>query len=242
MNRFRNILIIVTLIIPAVFILTFPAFANSAEPPNLTVVVSFPPDGLELSVRYGDGSEYTAAKLERKGWESYYRFFSLDAKQENTVLIVSYGTEKFELSLNSINLSRYSNIITLDIESKSFRVGVSGVRTALLVLLRVTLTLLIEGAVFFMFGYRKRYSYIVFVIINLITQGLLNLQFSGISSSSGYWFIAFVILEILIFIAESVAFTLIIKEHKNLRTFLCVFIANTASLFAGGAFIAFLPL
>lgn len=240
MRRFKNIFIFFLLIIPAAFALAFPAFANSAEPPNLTVVVSFPPEDLVMSVRYDGGTEQKSPSFEKRGWESYYRFFNLGEKRENAVLVVSCGGESFECPLDSVALNRYSNLITLDIESKSFTVGVSAMRTALLVLLRVILTLLIEGAVFFAFGYRKRNSYIAFVVINLMTQGFLNLQFSGISSG-GYWFIVFVILEILIFITESIAFTLIIKEHKKLRTLLCVLIANTASLFAGGAFIANLP-
>ena len=38
------------------------------------------------------------------------------------------------------------------------------------------MTLLIEGALFFAFGFRKKLSWVLFIIINLITQGLLNWQ------------------------------------------------------------------
>ena len=57
-------------------ILPLPASANSAEPPQLSVVVEHPPDDLELSLVFcGKGQEKAIqAEASRLAWEGYYLF------------------------------------------------------------------------------------------------------------------------------------------------------------------------
>lgn len=222
--------------------------ANSAEPPAFTVIVSSPPDDLTLSVRFADGSTADAIRLqkEQKGWEAYYRYFyhmvpSSGEAMQGSTLVVQSAEGSFECALPAATFAKYNNLLTLDIATKSVLVGQSTARTGLLVGMRVLLTLLIEGLIFFAFGYRKKASWIAFAVINLLTQGALNLAFTGLGLGS-YWVIGFVFYEVMIFIAEMVAFPLVLKEHKKGRAIAYAFAANLASLVLGGLLISFLPI
>jgi hypothetical protein len=104
------------------------------------------------------------------------------------------------------------------------------------------ITLLIEGFIFFLFQFKEKRSWLAFLVINLVTQGALNIWLNVEGSlMPSYLFITLVIGEILVFAVELVAFPLLIKEHKNSRIFIYVFVANLVSLIAGGYLISFLP-
>lgn len=223
------------------------AYANSAEPPSLTVIVALPPDDLTLSLRLADGSITDAIQLqkEQKAWEAYYRFFnsmlpSQRSSLEGATLIVHSSEKSFECLLSSSVSNQYNNLITLDIANETVIEGEAPARTLLLVAMRVALTLLVEGLVFFVFGYRKRASWITFLVVNLVTQGVLNYILSGVNL--GYiWIIGLVLFEIIIFAVEALAFTLILKEHKKGRAVWYALAANFASLILGGLLISYLP-
>jgi hypothetical protein len=108
--------------------------------------------------------------------------------------------------------------------------------------LRIALTLLIEGIVFWLFGFRNKRSWIVFLAINLITQGALNIWLNGFLPLGSYLVVSLVFGEILVFIAEIIVFLALVKEHRHRRTLLYVSTANFLSLFAGGYIITVLPI
>jgi len=243
-NR-RFILSITMVLIMVIFAPT--AFANSAEPPGLTVIVSSPPDDLTLSIRFADGSTTNAVQLEKeqKAWEAYYRFFywmveSTRPSLEGATLVVQSSEKTFECLLPESAFSQYNNLVTLNIAGESIAAGQSSGREFLLIALRVVLTLLIEGLIFFAFGYRKKRSWIVFAVINLLTQGALNMALSGPDLGSS-WIFGFVFHEFVIFIVEMITFALILKEHKKGRAVLYALAANLASLILGGVLISCLP-
>ena len=91
-----------------------------------------------------------------------------------------------------------------------------------------------------MFGFRNKDYWIAFLIINVITQGLLNIWINGFFPIQSYLILNLVAAEILIFIAEIKAFLMIIKTQR-LRTVLYVLTANLMSLLAGGYIITVLP-
>ena len=241
----RIALLILILIITALFIPEI-ADANSAAPPDLTVIVVNPPSDLALSLRFPDGTETGAAHLtiEHKAWEAYYRFYIYEiASRESlkdAVLIVKYGNTHYELALPSYAFSEYSNLVTLDVANRIISEGQSPFRIPLLVSMRVVLTLLIEGLIFFLFGYRKRISWIIFLVTNLITQGLLNAMITG-PENTYMWFIIFIFLEIIILIVEMIVFALTLKEHKKDRAIGFALTANIASLIFGGIILSVLP-
>ena len=239
------VLLLTALIIICMF--TPIAFANSAEPPALTIIVSFPPDDLTLTVRFTDGSIIDAIQLskEKKAWEAYYRFFYSMGSQisktfEGATLIVQSQEINFERRLPESTFSLYSNLLTLDLVNESISEGQTLFRSAFLMSMRIVLTLLIEGLIFFMFGYRKRISWAAFIIVNLFTQGALNMALSGPDLGS-YWFFAFFFYEVIIFIVEIIALNILLKEYTKDRATAFALTANFASLILGMFIISYLP-
>lgn len=223
--------------------------ANSAEPPALTIVVVSPPDDLTLSVRVTQDGTTETFELEKnlKAWEATYclYYWAASAKGLNlyeslgdATLVVQSSKKSFECPVpDGVRYGKYILNFkdeTLTVRTRSFA------RSILLIAMRVVLTLVIEGFVFFLFGYRNKASWIKFLIVNLITQGFLNYVLS--LDFGSYAFFAFIGLEILIFIAEMIAFPIILKEHKKGRAVLYAFSANFASLILGGLLLALLPI
>ncbi|RJP57539.1 MAG: hypothetical protein C4543_09575 [Ignavibacteriales bacterium] len=102
--------------------------------------------------------------------------------------------------------------------------------------IRLVVTILIEGLIFFAFGFRKKSTYIVFTIINVISQvGLtLGTMYSFYRGDSAYGTIfVFIFGEFLIFTGEMFLLTLLVREKKWYVRTLVVFLANIVSLVLG---------
>lgn len=215
-------------------------FANSAEPPSIIIIVSNAPDDLEINIAFED-EIYKGRKIS-KVIEKYYTFYSREMQNLNDyILIVSTDNESYEIKLDK-PLEKYNNIFTLDLKSHTLTEGKLLSRSIFLVSMRIALTLAIEGIIFWIFGFKRKNSWITFLIINLITQGALNIWINGIIPTQGYIIFGLIFGEIFIFIAEIVAFLLFIKEHNSLRKVLYILTANFISLIAGGYIITILPI
>lgn len=221
------------------------SYANSAEPPGLVILVTEAGPELEVSLIL-PGRAAVVLPQDRKGWERYYTFYyHMSGGLEQTVLEgaslqVTAGTERFELKIPQSAGQRYNNLLTLDLASRSLQDGQPVWRVPLLVFLRVVLTLLIEGAFLWIFGYRLKSSWITFLWVNLLTQTSLNLMITG-PLLSGYWSLGFIVLEVFVLLAEGILYWLFLKEHTKGRGVWYAVTANLASLILGGLFIANLP-
>lgn len=214
-------------------------YGNAAEPPSIIIIAGNAPDDLEISI--GSGDTYVKARKTSNMIESYFTFYSRDLKTDNSYIVkVSSADGTFEILLDK-PLSLYNNIYTLDLENQKLTPGKSLARSVILVALRMVLTFLIEAAVFWLFGFRDKKSWIAFLVINLITQGALNIWLNGFSPLQGYIIVSLIFGEILVFISEIIAFMAVIQEHRRARTFFCVILANLLSLFAGGYIVTVLP-
>lgn len=215
-------------------------WANAAEPPSLVILVNDPPE--DLSIVLLSGEETPEASVRKVAWEGYYAFYSRDLIAEGPfVFQVSVGQEQFTWSPED-RLQGYNNVYTLDLETRSFIPGTYPFRSAILVSMRVLLTLLIEGAVLFLFRFRRKQSWVAFLVVNLLTQGALNVWLGqGGSLMPSYLLIGLVIGEIVVFAAEMIALPLLIIEHTKRRTLLFAVAANLASLLAGGYILSVLP-
>ena len=112
-------------------------------------------------------------------------------------------------------LEEYNNTFTLDLSNQTLSPGYAPFRSTLLVSLRVVLTLLLEGLVFFLFGFRQKKSWLIFLAVNLVTQGVLNIWLDLISTPSGYLIFALILGEVIVFVVEMIAFPLLVKEKKR---------------------------
>lgn len=216
------------------------ASANSAGPPSLVILINNPPDDLSIVLISKD--DKVAARVKRVAWEKYYAFYSRDMKTagEYTLEVTTNG-ESFECSINK-PLQHYNTVYTLDLSNRKLTPGKAPFRSVLLVSIRLLLTLLLEGIIFWLFRFRQKRSWLIFLAINLVTQGALNIWLnSGGSLMPSYLIVNSIIGEVFVFAAEMVAFPIFIKEHKKRRISLYVITANLVSLFAGGYIITHLP-
>ncbi len=242
------------LIVLSFCVIPISAFANSAEPPCFTVIVSGAPEDLELSVEHTNGSAYELlyplTPPYTHAWESYYPFlhFAYEPQMDlrEAVLRVTYGDESYTCAFPEECSRYYNGLLMLDLKKRSLRMEASSGRSILLVALRIVLTLFIEGLVFFLFGYRQKSSWILFLITNLITQIGLNLLLMPIANSTiGYispLFLLYLLGEALVFLIELLVFACKLRERSKKRAALCALTANAASLLLGGLILIYLPL
>jgi len=214
-------------------------YANAAEPPSILIIVSNPPSDLEISVKSGD--TYIKADKVDKAMERYYTFYSRHLSGSGDyVFKITTGKDSYEITIEK-PLEQYNNIYTLNLKSRTLTPGKLLSRSILLVSTRVILTLLIEAIIFWLFGFRSKNYWTAFLIINLITQGILNICINGLVPIQSYLILNLVAGEILVLIAEMYAFLSVIKAHR-LRTILYVITANLMSLITGGYMITVLPI
>ena len=97
------------------------------------------------------------------------------------------------------------------------------------------ITLAIEALVLLAFGFSMRQNWKPFLLINLCTQVGLHLGIMFANSMFGFvaGLLAYVGLELTIFIVEAVLFALLLKQHSKLRRVLFALSANAASFIVG---------
>lgn len=241
----RSKLFVFILVFLLIFALPLSVSANSAEPPGMTIIVEGAPDDISLTLELAEEPEYpTRIYKAQKSWEIYFHlyYYLESGTLDGAVIRVESSEKSFTCSLPEGAWKGYNNLLTLDFETQTLTLGQRWWRQPVLTAVRVALTLLVEGLIFFAFGFRSKRSWIVFFAVNLVTQGWLNYIINSSAFSSGYWVLGLYLAEFVIFIAEAIAFPLITKELKKWQSLLCALAANAASLIAGLLLIRYLPI
>lgn len=235
----KRFILVIALSMMMILMLTTIALANSARGPSLVILINNPPKDLSITlISTGNQPE----RVWRVAWEGYYAFYSLGRQTNDKYTFkVTADGQSFECTVDSPVLGDRC-VYNLDIPNHKLTLGTYPFRQAILVSIRVVATLLIEGMIFRLFGFIQKKSWIIFICINLITQGylnfwlnnenLLNLHYIGLSLFMG---------EIIVFLVEMILFPLLICEHKKTRSVGYAFTANFVSLIAGGFLISLLP-
>ena len=233
------------LVLLLVLALPVTASANSAEPPGMIIIVEGAPEDMTLTLEPGQEPKYEIRIHEsRQGWETYFRlYYGMDFDTLNGAVIRVESSEKsFSCPVPADVGRRYNSLLTLNYETQTLTVGQRWWRQPILTAVRVTLTLLVEGLIFLAFGFRHKRSWIVFLIVNLLTQGWLNYIINSSAFSNGYWVLGLYLAEFVIFVAEAIAFPMATKEKKKGRCVLYALAANAASLIVGLLLINYLPI
>lgn len=218
--------------------------ANAAEPPQLILNVTNIDEDIDLYLET-DGSQPQKAMHKRKTWESQFFIYrgmsSGPEEMKSAQLVFKRGDEVLDqIDYPESEISRYNTVWLYDFDSKELTRSDTLTRQILLVGSRILITLLIEGIIFFLLGYREKKSWLAFLLVNLVTQGFLNYNLMG--STTGYVFLGFILMELLIFVIEGAVLPKLITEQSKRKTLGFVIIANMASLFFGGFAINNLPL
>lgn len=240
MNKICRLMVAMTAVLLIVLIAAPTCFANSAEPPSITILVANPPDDLELTLTLGD--QVLEPRVDDKILENYYSFYSSGIRYDGDYLITMTLAGSKSIVRIEEPPQKYNNVYTLDWQNQTLAVGKAPLRSVKLVSLRVLATLLIEALVFFIFGFREYKSWTMFIFINLITQGILNVWLGTHQLVGGYIFFSLVFGGIFVYITEMISFSHFIKEKSRARTIIYVLMANSLSLVAGGYLISRLPL
>ncbi len=223
--------------------LAVPASANSAEPPGITIIVENAPDDVSLTLELAEDPGYPIRTQKAyKCWEVYFHLYGdfQGSTLKNAVIRVESSEKQFTCPLPQEVYNRYNNLLTLDFQTETLMPGQRWWRQPVLTAIRISLTLLVEGLIFFAYGFRTKRSWVAFLVINLLTQGWLNYNLNGAAFASNLVFGLF-FLEFLILIAESIAFPLATKEVDTKKCLRYAFVANAASWFAGMILITNLP-
>lgn len=237
------------------------ALANAAEPPSLIILVRGGPEDLKVSVRVTDVQtkqvKEKPLELARRPWTRYYQWYDVltpwvlenwyHMGPEVNVELAAQG-EGVDLVLPLENTPKshagYSRLVTLDLKKGVILPGEQPFWwVPLKIALRVLSTLLLEGAVFWLFGYREKGSWETFLFVNLLTQAGLNVFLMGQHlDSHGIFVMTLVFAEPVIFLLELVLFCVFIREKRKLVTAACTVVANLASLALGWKVMELFPL
>ncbi len=214
-------------------------FANSAEPPSVIVLVAVS-DAENLTIET-TGLKTKPQVIERP-YQVQYNFYQYDFKRDEPVVLrVKYGEREFTVSTSVID--GYRNVFSLDLANEQLNREVSPILQATIIGGRIGLTLLLEGIILFVFGFRQRKTWLYFLLINLATQFFLNVSLSRAPIFySDYFWIGALIYECLILLIEMAAFLLLVEESSKIKQFFYVLISNIISFIVGGYLIMQLPI
>ncbi|TYQ16707.1 UNVERIFIED_CONTAM: hypothetical protein Cloal_3275 [Acetivibrio alkalicellulosi] len=233
-------ILILMLFMLIILMIPITVWSNAAEPPSVVILINNPPKDLSIVLLSND--KQPEARVQQVAWEGYYAFYSPDIQgdSEYTFKVIS-NDESFELTIDA-PLLRYNNVFTLDLARRELIPGKYPFRSVILISIRLLLTLLLEGLIFWLFRFKEKKSWIIFLAINILTQGTLNIWLNrGNALMPSYLIISLIIGEFFVFVAEIISFPIFIKEHKKFRILIYVLIANLISLIAGGYIISVLP-
>lgn len=246
-------------------ILPMPALANSAEPPRLSVLVENPPEDLALSLVFtrGDEREPVTAHATRLAWEGYYLFRpasfpsfwdTANGEPYTVELLAETGGESFTIPIDAQTLSQntgsyYNNLCVLNLQARTLTAGAPWWRQPVLVCLRLALTLVIEGLVFLLCGYRTKRSWLVFLCTNLVTQLFVNLAilflagpFGNMHAVGQVFLFIYLPMEVLVLVVEIIAYRKLLREKDKLTATISAIAANLLSWLLGGLLLTYLPL
>lgn len=233
--------LILSLLIP------FSIKANSTLPPTIEITVMNAPEDLTLTLIFSDG-ESEELRFIRDELKTVYYYFNHDLKLEsfdNTKLRVTSKDFNFIFDVPSDTFVNYNNRLVLDLYEQSLKLQDRSIYMYLVILMRVILTLIIEGSLFSIYGYRQLKSWLIFLFTNLFTQGVLNYLFTVMvvpPDTRGYFSMLYVLVELFVIVFECLIFCFLVNEHGRKRGLKFAFYANLTSLILGGALIAMMPI
>lgn len=98
-------------------------------------------------------------------------------------------------------------------------------------------TLVIEGLIFWLFGFREKRSWAVFLVVNIVTQTGLHLAIGTSMALSGWHFLNYTLItilpELVIWAVEAAAYACLVQERSRGRRVGYAFAANIASFALG---------
>ena len=214
------------------------ASSCSLPAPYLTLISIMPPKDFDSVLIINDNIEISSHKT-KVAWEVYCVFWIGEfyqppdepytgKKVETAVLRVTAHGETFDININKEIFRNNSDTIAIDIGNKSIMYGTPPSRDLFLVSLRVVLLLAVAIGVFYLFGYRKKRSWIALFAIRLPGAFLISCMI--IATNVGPYRSTFPFFLPLfgapILLLTLIAMCIAINEHKRTKTALYVVTAS----------------
>ena len=131
----------------------YPSEANSAEPPSLIILVDDPFRTMTMTLY--DGKAVIQPSVYDTLWERKFSFHQLyHSKQQHFTLSIKTPEKSYTLEIPRLT-QRYRTLYKFNPSSGELEKDLPVWRNALLTAIRLISTLLIEGVVFFFFGFIK---------------------------------------------------------------------------------------
>jgi hypothetical protein len=235
----KRISILVCLLLLLAFLNTQVCYANPVSPPSIVILVTNPPPDLKIT----SDSIYVPGEFGKHTLlETSFYFYNDSHKPLTTVkFTVTTGGKTFIVEAQP---KGYISTFTLDLDDQTLKPGKSLSVFFVTTTFKVILTLITEGLLFYLFGFRKKKSWLVFLAINIVTQVALSIWLNILSNPARIYSKngKIIITEIIVIVVETIALILLTRERSILRTMLFVIAANILSLIAGvylSSFLAF---
>ena len=197
------------------------------------------PEGYHACTAQGTGGppmwgDLAGTPTGREG-ERLHTFSYVGVPKDYRILMVTAGGDTYVFPPCTRSVLQSS--VTVDWADKSVTVPPVWVGYVLQFFSTLLPTLVIEGVLLVLFGFgRSRRNWRAFLLVNLITQGLLAAWLSVTAMESGisWWYLfLFIPAEVVIALAEGGLYTRLLTGRSRVRAFLYGLTANACSAAAG---------
>jgi len=228
-------------------------------PQQMTILVYNAPNDLQIEVVYHeDLSDFIMARVSRRLWESTYQFtlsrHHVDGwhHEDITVLVSSEDYGEFEVTI-PVPRGWIDFSVRLDLETQSISRGYTHGRNLMIMSIWLITLFSMDSVLFFLFRYRKKRSWVLFITINLSAQvifiGIWSLFHIFISANAVLALLAFFTLTLLIpgvrlakFVTEIVLYINKLTEHSKGRATAFAIVINLLAIVVVIIMGIFLPL
>ncbi len=230
------------------------AIRTEIQPPAITVLVNGAPRDLTLTLHIMKNGADIPVPLfyQRVCWETCYRFYRDEVWEirawfgnlsdlKDAVITASSGGVDKTIPLPEEGLSSIDDRFTLNWGKGTITAGLPVWRAPLLAAMRIAAGLAIEGLFFWFYGYRNRRTWLVLCAVNLVSLGFWSWFVRDWINARDLTLILLIVLGMVFYVAELIAFILLVNEYDRNRTVTCAARANLVSFLAEIAMLLFLP-
>ncbi|MDR1629485.1 MAG: hypothetical protein LBS36_04645 [Oscillospiraceae bacterium] len=158
-----------------VFLLFFAFESNayaSASSPTLILIVSNAPSDISVSL----SEEAAGPSIRTAAWKKYITVYpkDFDCYDADLTLNLSGGSQSLEVVIKKGTLSGPADFVSLDFKNQTILPGRTPGQYAASIIIATSLTFLLEGILFYRFGFRKKSSWVIFLLSSAFLYGIVN--------------------------------------------------------------------
>lgn len=211
------------------------SFPDGYEPDILEQLHSLENDRWVLACATGTGGAPIFGDIAPQADGTYwFGYFGLPT----TFRLAAATASSAQATAEAYTRTRFHTNLVYDWQANTLR-AVTPTPVFFLAQLAATLvpTLILEGLVLWLFAFRQKRSWLVFLAVNLVTQAGLHLFCANLVAyafqSPFYYVMSLLVPELVILVIEAAAYSVFMKEHRPRRRILYALCANIVSFLVG---------